>query len=99
VLLSDRPALAAEDAATMRVVAAKRKLVEVNVKMAARMKVACLEGLDFAGKLFAVQTMDVEGLTEEEARALKVRKKMGKTVRKLFFRFNERIVFVKRPEI
>jgi hypothetical protein len=54
-------------------VAAKRKLVEVNVKMAARMKVACLEGLDFAGKLFAVQTMDVEGLTEEEARALKVR--------------------------
>jgi hypothetical protein len=74
VLLSDRPALAAEDAATMRVVAAKRKLVEVNVRMAARMKVACVEGLDFAGKMFAVQTMDVEGLTEEEVRALKVRK-------------------------
>jgi hypothetical protein len=84
VLLSDRPALAAEDAATMRVVAAKRKLVEFNVKMAARMKVACLEGLDFAGKLFAVQTMDVEGLTEEEARALKV-SKMGKSVQKIVF--------------
>jgi hypothetical protein len=74
VLLSDRPALVAEDAATMQVVGDKRKLVEVNVKMAARMKVACMEGLDFAGKLFAVQTMDVEGLTEEEVRALKVRK-------------------------
>jgi hypothetical protein len=74
VLLSDRPALVAEDAATMQVVGDKRKLVEVNMKMAARMKVACMEGLDFAGKLFAVQTMDVEWLTEEEVRALKVRK-------------------------
>jgi hypothetical protein len=55
----------------MRVVAAKRKL---NVRMAARMKVACMEGLEFAGRMFAVQTMDVEGLTEEEVRALKVRK-------------------------
>ena len=79
MLLSDRPALAAEDAATMRVVATKRRLVEFHVKMAARMKVACMEGLDFAGKLFAVQSMDVEGLTEEEARALKVRK-FGKLV-------------------
>jgi hypothetical protein len=53
-----------------------------------------MEGLDFAGKLFAVQTMDVEGLTEEEARALKV-KKFGKLVCFSFI-FNERNVFVER---
>jgi hypothetical protein len=73
-LLSDRPALAAEDAATMRVVAAKRKLVDVNVRMAARMKVACMEGLEFAGRMFTVQQMDVEGLMEDEIRVLKVQK-------------------------
>jgi hypothetical protein len=75
VLLSDRAALTAEDGPTVRVVAAKRKLVELNVKMAARMKVACVEGLEFAGKIFEVQHLDVEGLTEEEVKVLRAQKK------------------------
>jgi hypothetical protein len=75
-LISYRAALAAEDAPTMRVVAAKRKLVDVNVRMAARMKVVCTEGLKFMGRMFVVQQMDVEGLTEDEVRALKVREKI-----------------------
>jgi hypothetical protein len=52
ILLADRQALAAEDADTMRVVGIKRRLVERQVKYAARMKVACLEGLEFAGRMF-----------------------------------------------
>jgi hypothetical protein len=42
VLLSDRAALAAEDGPTMRLVGLKRRSVELNIKMASRMQVACV---------------------------------------------------------
>jgi hypothetical protein len=51
----------------------RRRLVEQQVKYAARMKVACVEGLEFAGRMFEVQHLDVEGLTEDEIKVMKVK--------------------------
>jgi hypothetical protein len=39
LLLADRAALAAEDPATMRVVAAKRRLVELSIRCATKVRV------------------------------------------------------------
>jgi hypothetical protein len=74
LLLADRAARGAVDAATVCLVGIRRRLVEQQIKYAARAKVACVKGLDFAGKMFEVQQVDMEGLTEDEIRAMKVRK-------------------------
>jgi hypothetical protein len=73
LLLEDRGALTAADAATVRLVAIRRRLVEQQIKYAARTKVACVKGLEFAGHMFEVQQLDVEGLTEDEIKAMKVK--------------------------
>jgi hypothetical protein len=52
LLLADRAALAAEDPDTMRVVAAKRRLVELSILCATKVRLACMEGVDFARKMF-----------------------------------------------
>jgi hypothetical protein len=69
----DRAALGAADAATVRLVGIRRRFVEQQIKYAARMKVACVKGLEFAGRMFEVQQMDVEGLTEDKIKAMKVK--------------------------
>jgi hypothetical protein len=48
----------------------------------ARVKVACLEGLEFAGKMFEVRQMDVEGLSEEEIKVMEVQKKEAESKRR-----------------
>jgi hypothetical protein len=75
LLLADRAALGAADAATVRLVGIRRRLVERQIKYAARAKVACVKGLEFAGRMFEVQQVDVEGLTEDEIRAMKAQVK------------------------
>jgi hypothetical protein len=72
LLLADRAALAAEDPDTMRVVAAKRRLVELSIRCATKVRLACMEGVDFAGKMFVTTQVDAEGLTEEELKMFKV---------------------------
>jgi hypothetical protein len=82
ILWADRQALGADDAATMRAVSAKRRLVELQAKYAAKVKVACLEGLEFAGKMLEVRQMDVEGLTEEEIKVMEAQKKEPESKRR-----------------
>jgi hypothetical protein len=60
----------------------KRRLVELQAKYVARVKVACLEGLEFAGKMFEVRQMDVEGLTEEEIKVIEAQKKEAESKRR-----------------
>jgi hypothetical protein len=67
ILLADRRALAAEEAATMRVVGIKRRLVEQQVNYAARMKVACLEGLEFAGRMCSSSMWKVSRKTRSKS--------------------------------
>jgi hypothetical protein len=75
LLLAERPALVAGDAATIRLVGIRRRLVEQQVNYAARMRFTCVEGLEFTGRMFEVQHRDVEGLTEDEIKAMKAQKK------------------------
>jgi hypothetical protein len=73
VLLADRAALASEDPAVVRVVAAKRKVVELAVKYAGRLQIATRDGLELAERWFQPQEAAVEGLSEEELRIIRVR--------------------------
>jgi hypothetical protein len=49
LLLADRAALTAADAATVRLVAIRRRLVEQQIKYATRTKVACVKGFRVRG--------------------------------------------------
>jgi hypothetical protein len=80
-LLADKAALTAADAATVRLVGIRRRLVEQQIKYAARMKVACVKGLEFtrAGRMFEVQQLGVEGLMEDEIKVMKVNSERDKS--------------------
>jgi hypothetical protein len=73
VLLADRAALASEDPAVVRVVQAKRRVVEIAVKYAGRLQIPARDGLELAEKWFQPQEAAVEGLSEEELRIIRVR--------------------------
>jgi hypothetical protein len=73
VLLADRAALASEDPAVVRVVAAKRRVVELAVKYVGRLQIATRDGLELAERCFQPHEAAVEGLSEEELRIIRVR--------------------------
>jgi hypothetical protein len=81
-LLADRAALTAADAATVRLVGIRRRVIEQQIKYAARMKVTCVKGLEFAGRMFEVQLPDVEGLTEDEIKIMKAPEKEAESRKK-----------------
>jgi uncharacterized protein YciI len=72
ILLADRAALASEDPAVVRVVQAKRRVVEIAIKYAGRLQIATRDGLERAEKWFQPQEAAVEGLSEEELRIIRV---------------------------
>jgi hypothetical protein len=53
-------------------VAAKRRLVETATKISGRLQMAVREGLELAAKIFQPQLPQVDGITEEEIKRLKV---------------------------
>jgi hypothetical protein len=53
-------------------VAARRRLVETATRLSGRLQMAVREGVELAARMFQPQLPQVEGITEDEIKLLKV---------------------------